>query len=1263
MNVMEVFESKSIDRNEVLERLARMKRELAKKEKKLERAKRALRAKAHVKQKLREQALIQGNCGSPHLHQEESQAGADTNSNSWTPTSAGNSSLDVTQPFSDEKSENSVIRTNRDFKSDHDRQREITPSSRRPFLAKLEQASGQSLKSELIVHCSKSVDTGLKSKALRKHLKCNESVKATENEKCEDLLTDCLVQTGVKDRCFRHDGITISPDLLEDYPIILEKKVSLCDTNDSHLDNSLFLTPAPVSNNSEKIYLHESCQEKGVTSVKLKLEFDVETETQGSRVKGNDSQTVCNDRKLVSLESKLESQEDQNLDDCIVIRRTFKSNVCEETIPNSISPVSQNAGNCKRDKALSLSRKRKSGASAQRQQDEKKFKSNIMETDSVFMASEPESVVREGSVTVVSDSLSPVASQSLLKPSNPRESTAITKEDPNCDNPKKALPEKVCDKSTFNKNCQINAQTIEETNLSDILWDNNKKSFSKESDLEYQSHQRKKSSKNSPRTKAGSSQGKQTQPAEYLDFTELDVIPFSQFQYSDCLFSSQDLLSETVPGKRGRKSHFGMLIQRRSPRLSAGLKNVVGDDIMPNDSNSEPISSENLETDSSCGSQMLCPKPVSKGGRRVKKSKKGIMISSVFQFIIDEAKRIKDVKEFVLPINIFNKRVQKKLTEYVSQDSVSDNDLTSEVKHNTEKKVHTLQFGRCKNGLKPIRNRHVEQKERFHDNLHNHTAEDAAELLDFSMCEEEGKLIKVETSQSISAEIPSKMSQGCILENDSKLCDVKEERDNNICKNVNLLNEMCVFDTAREENQSVLSTPKHQSVSFKTPKQEVCDFATPKHQLSLMSTPKIENSFVTPKHQIRRMKYDVASSDLTCSPSLFPSQEVKGEMTPLFCSPVSASRASPFGVAALPEDGDCGVDDEDVFSSLAGAADTEAETREGRRLVTVGCFQTCKTEPVISVLCGVLHTAGSLVDFVVTLFSTSLSIWSLEKSLWTNELDWILPEGCEAETAWLMPSEDKVVVVMSGSSVKVPVMVSVFVYDWLSGDSTRFNLPLPVSVRCPMSNGICCPLTDRQITVFYRQGTVTRGQKLTLNTSFTATVDDINLDSIDGHLTSISSVQDLSPAIVGLTVNSLLHIWNHECGLLLQTVDISFTCSTAVTLASVQSEQGYLLMTMMNTKGDKPVSLLAVNPMTCTSHQMVSYETVPQWKGSEGCELFEDLLVVCDQSGSLLLWDTCSGQLLVRLSNLHTRCLAVDPSQERIFSGQNNGCVHVYQLS
>ncbi|XP_067671308.1 uncharacterized protein [Haliotis asinina] len=1257
--MMDVLETKSIDRNEVLERLTRMKRELARKEKKLERAKRALRAKAHVKQKLREQALIQGNCGSPHLHQEETQTSA--NSNSWTPVSVPNASLDVSQSFSDEKSENFIIRNKGDFGKDLVRQRERTPS-RRPFLAKLEQACGESLKSEINVQCSKSVDTGLKSKSLCKQLVQYDSkkrVKATENVTSDDVL-DCSAEVTLIDQCSGHN--VISPDLLEDYPIILEKKVTLCDTDDIHLDNSLFLTPAPVSDNSEKVDLHQACQEHsvlGLTNVKLKLDFGVENalERVGSNGKRKDIQTVDKESKHVSLESKHESQDDQILDDCILIQRTFSSNVSQETIQNSLSPVSKITRNCKRENAHSLSRKRKRGARAHRQ-NEKKFKSSDMETDSLFAISDTESVSREA-VTVASDSLSQVASQSLLKPSIPKESQATMKEDRTCDNLKEALPKEVCGKTFVNK-----CQNIKENSLSSSFCDNHKMCFSKETDSECKSHPKKISFKKSPKTSAGSSQRKQTQPTEYLDFTELDVIPFSQFQYSDCLFSSQDLLSETVPGKKGRKSHFGMLIQRRSPRLSAGLKNVVGDDIMPDDSNSETIASEILETDS-CGSQILHPELVSKGGRRLKKSKKGIMISSVFQFIVDEAKRFKEVKEFVLPVKIFNKRVQKQIAKYVSQDSISDNGFTSEMKHKIGMKVDGFQFGECKNGSNQIRSKHVNQNRRCQENLNNDTVEDAAELLDFSMSEEENKLIKVGSRQVLSAEkIPLKMSQGNSFCDESNQCDVIKERDNTTCKNVNLLNEMCVFDTAREENQSALSTPKHQCVNFKTPKQEVCDFATPKHHPSLMSTPKVENSFVTPKHQIRRSKYDIPAAE-TCSPSLFPSQEVSEESTPLFCSPVSAFKASPSGVATLPEARDCGVVDDDVLSSLADtdSADTEGENREEKRLVTVGCFQTSKTEPIISVLCGVLHTAGSLVDFVVTVFSTSLSIWSMEASLWTNELDWILPEGCEAETAWLMPSEDKIVVVLSGSSVKVPVIVSVFVYDWLSSDSTRFNLPLPASVRCPMSNGICCPLTDRQITVFYRQGKLTRGQKLTLNTTFTATVDDINLDSIDGHLTSVSSVQDLTPAIVGLTVNSLFHIWNHECGLLLQTVDISFSCPTAVTLASVQSEQGYLLLTMMNTKGDKPVSLLAVNPMTCASHLMFSFQTVPQWKGSEMSELFEDLLVVCDKSGSLLLFDMCSGQLMVRLSDLHTKCLAVDPSQERIFSGQKDGCVHVYQLS
>jgi hypothetical protein len=119
-------------------------------------------------------------------------------------------------------------------------------------------------------------------------------------------------------------------------------------------------------------------------------------------------------------------------------------------------------------------------------------------------------------------------------------------------------------------------------------------------------------------------------PAEFLDFTELDAIPYSQFVLredflSDCSNSQQSCTY------RGRRKSMCALVQRKSPRLSSFP--CFSDSDTPTTSARQQISQSNLFG----------------MAKRQKKTKKALLLSSAFQFLIDEAKRSTNFKEFSLP--------------------------------------------------------------------------------------------------------------------------------------------------------------------------------------------------------------------------------------------------------------------------------------------------------------------------------------------------------------------------------------------------------------------------------------------------------------------------------------------------------------------------------------------------------------------------------------------------------------------------------------
>ncbi|KAK6169071.1 hypothetical protein SNE40_020192 [Patella caerulea] len=126
---------------------------------------------------------------------------------------------------------------------------------------------------------------------------------------------------------------------------------------------------------------------------------------------------------------------------------------------------------------------------------------------------------------------------------------------------------------------------------------------------------------------------------EYSQFTELDVVEFSQFTFSEEFLSSQTSSTSNGNPRKRRKNHLSNIIQRRSPRVSSA---------------SSLLSSQFSEG-------------YSEKSLRLTKKEKCLKISSVFQFLIDEVKRNKSESEFSLPENVYRKFIAIKNSEWASK--------------------------------------------------------------------------------------------------------------------------------------------------------------------------------------------------------------------------------------------------------------------------------------------------------------------------------------------------------------------------------------------------------------------------------------------------------------------------------------------------------------------------------------------------------------------------------------------------------------------
>lgn len=166
----------------------------------------------------------------------------------------------------------------------------------------------------------------------------------------------------------------------------------------------------------------------------------------------------------------------------------------------------------------------------------------------------------------------------------------------------------------------------------------------------------------------------------FSEYTELDVIPFSQIELAEDFLSegTASLQGQNHSQKGFRKRNSMVLIKRRSPRLSSTHFRATS------------LASGGRSTSAACSGLNSC---VSRQGlekisfyvsSKRKRTKTALLLSSLFQFFIDEAKRNQSFREFELP---------RDLVEQVLNHEHSEKDISKEMQKNYPKYVG--EFNQC----------------------------------------------------------------------------------------------------------------------------------------------------------------------------------------------------------------------------------------------------------------------------------------------------------------------------------------------------------------------------------------------------------------------------------------------------------------------------------------------------------------------------------------------------------------------------------------
>ncbi|KAK7112930.1 serine-rich adhesin for platelets-like [Littorina saxatilis] len=788
---------------------------------------------------------------------------------------------------------------------------------------------------------------------------------------------------------------------------------------------------------------------------------------------------------------------------------------------------------------------------------------------------------------------------------------------------------------------------------------------------------------------------------QFLDYTELDAIPFSQFELTEDFLSEGSQKSFSSSTRRGRQKSMSALVQRRSPRLS-GFEFDSSDKLLSQSTSSQRRSSHennffNL-------------------ARKQKKTKKALLLSSLFQFLVDEAKRDPSFVEFKLPEDIASLAFEKnketgKQTKDDTESSIPTghyvvNSMDIEVIPETEIDPDLLSQRFCTADFDLGTNAALEeeQPEPTSDVQTYRSSESACLKADFTkpLRANSGmheKLQPAIESLCAACENPADITQFSSTVHDRDIegpkHDEEASKDRNGSSGPKTNLSQPKTHTGKFSRKKALKLKAKQSVkqdntdrqshcdnfSFRSSGQKECkhfedgslpgeadrcdpqNSTTTESPKSLNVNPDQGRLLATPK-----TTPPTVSTEACSSPILFGTQSQSSKDT-------AASDGSVSKQCGYDEEGGLLKDDRvrprPVFTPSKSKDSDQKHTGDYSWMRYTGCAESGCRDPVVDTVVGTATTDDEATTFILSVQTTTLTLWTLDdQKEWSAEFHWYLPQTSEAQGACrIFTSDDQLSVLLWGvSTVSESPFLTVFVYAWDTQHTQRFSLPLPspVTPHRLFCNGL--PSSLCTMLVFATDKVYTRGKTYMVDWYQNSVTAEVVMEEVEAQLVDLRLVQDLPDAAVGIAEDQRILIWNHKKGTLIMSMSWPASVPKMSRMFSCYFLQGYLLIHTAEAELGRDVCLVALNP-TANSGKVVRKFTA---HSEQHCNwnqvvVHKDLLLSVCQEGRMHVWDACSAKQLVSFYNRPGKIVTAHLFHSKescwLMTGQEIGCLHMYSVT
>ncbi|XP_005098045.1 uncharacterized protein LOC101855252 [Aplysia californica] len=379
--------------------------------------------------------------------------------------------------------------------------------------------------------------------------------------------------------------------------------------------------------------------------------------------------------------------------------------------------------------------------------------------------------------------------------------------------------------------------------------------------------------------------------------------------------------------------------------------------------------------------------------------------------------------------------------------------------------------------------------------------------------------------------------------------------------------------------------------------------------------------------------------------------------------------ATPSGLTYIWEEGSSGPR-HGSFVFTPGRRKSRSGDRRGKSnkpsktLKFSGCFQSCSQDAVVRLLCGeVILPDGQSQPYVVSVQATALTIWAqTDQEQWAAELDWALSQASHILSSCLLPAKDSVVVVTSGRLSGQPCS-DVFVYHWTSETTSRFSLPLAEEYPelSEPSAVLLCPVSESSLHL----GMTTMNQYAVRNVSITTPGHCLRETTVSrpcrGQLLDLVVISgESSAALLGLTADQRLLLWNATLGVELKRINVSSSLPCLTRLLAARSCEGVLILDVAWRSEEADWgSSVALNPMSGQMVTLKTYDTPDNmWKRLEELRSEMGFVTAVNDRGSVAIWSQVTGGLLGWVRSGQTTSVAVMGSS--LVLGEIHGCLHLY---